>query len=141
MLTLQTYPQISRSLADQELLDRPYINKHTGLDFLVMCFMGSVLGLLSIPYCAWNRMVWSDGMVHLVGSFRMSLRNMLKPVETPWPGSLFTKFHKASAFSVDFLLFGSSFCMFLSRAFPQAASHQKRCRTWRYVGSAYSSFS
>ena len=32
--------------------------------FLVMCFMGSVLGLLSIPYCAWNRMVWSDGMVH-----------------------------------------------------------------------------
>ena len=64
MLTLQKYPQISRSLADQELLDRPYINKHTGLDFLVMCFMGSVLGLLSIPYCAWNRMVWSDGMVH-----------------------------------------------------------------------------
>ena len=91
MLTLQKYPQISRSLADQELLDRPYINKHTGLDFLVMCFMGSVLGLLSIPYCAWNRMVWCT-MVHLVGSFRMILRNMLKPVETPLkPGSLFTK--------------------------------------------------
>eukprot|EP00435_Cladocopium_sp_Y103_P018732 s696_g4.t1 len=36
----------------KELLDRPYINKHTGLDFLVMCFMGAILGLLSIPYCA-----------------------------------------------------------------------------------------
>ena len=54
----------------------------------------------------------------------MSLRNMLKPVETPLkPGSLFTKFHKASAFSVDFLLFGSSFCMFLSRAFPQVTKN------------------
>ena len=38
-------------LATQELLDRPYINKRTGLDFVVMCVMGFILGLLSIPYC------------------------------------------------------------------------------------------
>ena len=37
--------------ATQELLDRPYINKRTGLDFVVMCVMGFILGLLSIPYC------------------------------------------------------------------------------------------
>ena len=37
--------------ATQELLDRPYINKRTGLDFFVMCVMGFILGLLSIPYC------------------------------------------------------------------------------------------
>ena len=39
------------SMATQELLDRPYINKRTGLDFVVMCVMGFILGLLSIPYC------------------------------------------------------------------------------------------
>lgn len=35
----------------EELLDRPYIDRHVGLDFFVMIIMGVVLGLLSIPYC------------------------------------------------------------------------------------------
>lgn len=38
--------------AMKELLDRPYIDRHVGLDFFVMIIMGVVLGLLSIPYCA-----------------------------------------------------------------------------------------
>ena len=32
-------------------MDRPYISRHTALDFLVMCILGVLLGLLSIPYC------------------------------------------------------------------------------------------
>ncbi|CAJ1364571.1 unnamed protein product [Effrenium voratum] len=38
--------------AMKDILDVPYITRQTGVDFLAMCFLGVVLGLLSIPYCA-----------------------------------------------------------------------------------------
>lgn len=74
----------------KELLDRPYINKHTGFDFLVMCVMGAILGLLSIPYCAgvedipkfWLRYFGPEGFVE--ENLELSSQTFFRRGATSW---------------------------------------------------------